>query len=237
MLPASDTKNQPVVQYLSFHLQQSNDGMSNGTGLWLGAQVLSAFLSAGVAKNGMRVMELGSGVGALSLCLASLGCTIVASDLPWVIAKVLGPNVANNTDFPGTVLVRQLDWSVPPHLWLWDHPTIIASPEHSPQVAQHLTIPFDLVVSADTIYRAGPHHTAPASLAVSSRSPVVFICLERRDPLLTDQALREAEETWAFTVKRVPRHKVERAVQKMFNTWRKSDWEGVEIYKLVLRKE
>ncbi|KAF7294986.1 HIT domain-containing protein [Mycena indigotica] len=214
MLPAPESKGQPVIDFNGFSLIQSDDGASNGTGLWLGAQVLSAFLgSSNAVKKGMHVMEFGSGLGLTALYLAEkFGCKVVASDLPWVISKVLAPNISNNIErLSGTVLVRELDWTIPPGCWLWDHPTIIASPNHTPPIAQHLTTPFDLVLSADTIYRAdlitpllrSLHAVCTQSLALSNRSPIVFVCLERRDPLLTDKALKEAEDVWGFSVHRL----------------------------------
>lgn len=49
-LPAHHTKHLPLLVYpipdnLTLHLAQSDDGESNGTALWLGAQILSAFLA------------------------------------------------------------------------------------------------------------------------------------------------------------------------------------------------
>nr|GAT58735.1 predicted protein [Mycena chlorophos] len=245
MLPASDTKNNAVLVLSSgISLVQCDDGVANGTGLWIGAQVLTAFLvSSGLVKSGLRVIELGSGIGFTAISLAKLGCAVDATDIPIVLSKTLVPNVARNSDLPGTVRVRELDWSVAPQHWQWDHPTAIASPTHSPSVEQKLTTPFDMVLSADTIYSTDL--VAPLmrslqaiclqSLAVSSRVPPVYLCLERRDPQLVDYALKEADETWGFTVTRIPKHKVSKAVDKMYE-WQKAEWEGVEIYKLVLRK-
>ncbi|KAI6011626.1 hypothetical protein EDC04DRAFT_767418, partial [Pisolithus marmoratus] len=48
-LPAHQTKHLPTLTYpficSTFHLAQSSDGTSNGTALWLGAQLLSAYLA------------------------------------------------------------------------------------------------------------------------------------------------------------------------------------------------
>ncbi|KAF7305118.1 hypothetical protein MKEN_01227000 [Mycena kentingensis (nom. inval.)] len=246
MQPASDTKHHKLIHCTlgkySFNLiQRDEHGVSNGTTLWLGGQILCAYLLS-VKLGGARVIEFGSGTGLTALCLAQLGCTVVATDLPWVIDKCLAQNIASNSHAPGTVLVRQLDWTVPPTRWLWDHPTIIASPEHIPETEQRLATPFSLIVSADTIYSAdlispllrSIHAVVHAAGSSSSRFPTVLICLERRDPLLVDQALKEATDAWGLTVTRVPATKIAKAVEKTLK-WDRSEWEGVEIYKLVTR--
>jgi hypothetical protein len=75
--PAHHTKHLPVLGYLfndiAFHLVQRDDGISNGTALWLGAQVLSIFLAAqfkGKFRNTTMVrpkaVELGSGIGLMA---------------------------------------------------------------------------------------------------------------------------------------------------------------------------
>lgn len=50
VLPAHDTKHVPLLTYpfrddIIFTLSQSDDGANNGTALWLGSQILSAFLT------------------------------------------------------------------------------------------------------------------------------------------------------------------------------------------------
>jgi hypothetical protein len=90
--PAHHTKHLPVLAYpfnnVAFHLVQRDDGVSNGTALWLGAQVLSIYLSAefkgksrktietATDNNALvlhdtahpKVVELGSGIG-LTACV------------------------------------------------------------------------------------------------------------------------------------------------------------------------
>lgn len=91
LLPAHRTKDVPVLSYhlsecLTFYLAQQTDGLSNGTALWLGAQILSLFLldaaprirrsridpqlQHGVVKP--RAIELGSGVGLTAYVLRKL---------------------------------------------------------------------------------------------------------------------------------------------------------------------
>ena len=64
----------------------------------------------------------------------------------------------------------------------------------------------------------------------------MYICLERRDPGLIDYALSEARDMWNFTVERVPHKKVVKTMDKGGVRWDKDDWDGVEIWKLSLRR-
>ncbi|EJF65975.1 hypothetical protein DICSQDRAFT_132150 [Dichomitus squalens LYAD-421 SS1] len=84
--PAHETKHVPLLHYPFrshiFHLLQLDNGATNGTGLWLGAQCLSLYLSdllknksststsgsSPGAKRPIRAIELGSGVG-LTACV------------------------------------------------------------------------------------------------------------------------------------------------------------------------
>lgn len=71
-LPAHQTKHLSVLEHPirslpTFSLRQSNDGATTGSGLWLGAQVLAAYLlhTHRPQKQGARprAIELGAGVG------------------------------------------------------------------------------------------------------------------------------------------------------------------------------
>ncbi|KAJ7156031.1 hypothetical protein C8R43DRAFT_998932 [Mycena crocata] len=251
MLPASHTKASKLLvcpfAHTVFHLVQSDDGVSNGTALWLGAQCLSAYLAhSGVIKRGMRVIELGGGIGLNALCLATQ-CKVVVTDLPWVISTCLAKNIETNLSrLPpdsGDILVRELDWTIPPDQWVWDHETIIASPTCSPSAEQRLSSPFDLIISADTVYDLALvtpflrtlHALCTQSLALSSRAPVVFICLERRDPAVIDQTLSDATSIWGFTTTRIASSKLSKALGKSGLKWDKEDWDGVELWKLTFR--
>lgn len=83
MLPASETKHVQQLSYeftggRTFRLQQRDrHGLTNGTTLWLGGQVLSHYLAsildrgdAGTKENmgrRKRAIELGSGIGMTAL--------------------------------------------------------------------------------------------------------------------------------------------------------------------------
>ncbi|KAH9901056.1 hypothetical protein C8Q73DRAFT_636996 [Cubamyces lactineus] len=178
--PAHETKHIPILDYpfraLRFHLAQLDNGASNGTALWLGAQCLSLYLadnlkhrspsslgSTALAPDGKRprVIELGSGIGLSALALASMGWDVIATDLPDVVSTVLSGNISRNLPqlppHSGTVQVRVFDWTVPPDQWRWDHSCTIASsqPEKQHPAMQRGSIlgpPFDLIITSDTIY-------------------------------------------------------------------------------------
>ena len=84
--PAHHTKHVPLLQYpfrnSSFHLTQRNNGQSNGTALWLGAQCLSLYLADICARKASipsqtrpKLIELGSGIG-LSAYVFPPSCSI-----------------------------------------------------------------------------------------------------------------------------------------------------------------
>ncbi|KAI8998522.1 hypothetical protein BD414DRAFT_575041 [Trametes punicea] len=181
--PAHETKHLSVLDYPfrahRFHLAQLDNGVTNGTALWLGAQCLSLYLadnhlkhkpssspsaaSAALPSGGKRprAIELGSGIGLSALALASMGWDVIATDLPDVVTTVLSGNIARNlSQLPphsGTVQVRVFDWTVPPDHWVWDDPCAIASsqPQKLHLAAQQSSIlrpPFDLIITSDTIY-------------------------------------------------------------------------------------
>ena len=183
-----------------------------------------------------------------------MGWDVVATDLPEVIDTVLAPNIRNNLSaLPpegGIIQVRALDWTVDPNEWSWNDPGAIALVQPSPSSLPSsptddtslLGPPFDLIVTADTIYSselvAPLLRTLKALCSLSTttafgktgaqRAPPIYLCVERRDPVLVDQVLSEAAKTWV--VKRVPNNKLRQAMEKGGLSWDKSDWEDVEVW-------
>ncbi|KZT26307.1 hypothetical protein NEOLEDRAFT_1162325 [Neolentinus lepideus HHB14362 ss-1] len=184
-LPAHHTKHIPLLDYSfldrRFSLRQLDDGKSNGTALWLGAQCLSLYLAdismklkASVKPNTRpRAVELGSGgVGDANfaglctqhqralrrLVLSSLGWDVLATDVSDVVSTVLEENVSRNLANPtgdlGMINVRELDWTVPPSDWTWANLGGISSHPVSDGVddIELLRPPFDLIVTSDTLY-------------------------------------------------------------------------------------
>ncbi|EIW85023.1 hypothetical protein CONPUDRAFT_48316 [Coniophora puteana RWD-64-598 SS2] len=260
-LPAHHTKHLPVLAYpfrsSLFHLAQLDDGHSNGTALWLGAQCLSLYLAtlpsvtrAQPRAHPPRAVELGSGIGLLPLALASFGWHVLATDVAHVLRSVLRTNIASNArHLPGAIQARELDWTVPPEHWDWANDHAIAAAHRAQsatesETAGRLAPPFDLIVSSDTLYNPAlvePLLRSLRALAVASvsstsgRAPPVYVCLERRDPALIDHALACARSTYDFDTERIPHKKVSRALERGGLAWSREAWEGIEIWKLVLR--
>jgi protein N-lysine methyltransferase METTL21D len=67
-------------------------------------------------------------------------------------------------------------------------------------------------------------------LPMASKSPLVYLCIERRDPALVNRALSEAQGIWGFTATRVSK-----AMEDGGLRWNKEGWDGVEIWRLKLR--
>ena len=84
--PAHETKHIQELQYpflaSTFHLAQHDNGLANGTALWLGAQCLSLYLAdicarkaANPSQTRPKLIELGSGIG-LSAYVFPPSCSI-----------------------------------------------------------------------------------------------------------------------------------------------------------------
>lgn len=109
-----------------------------------------------------------------------------------------------------------------------------------------MKFPFDLIFSADTVYKEALiepllrtlHGLSMISIAASasSRGPPILICIERRDSLLVDRLFLEAKEIWHFQVERVPLKKMAKAIEKGGVQWEKSEWDGIELWKMRLRQ-
>ncbi|KAF9052955.1 hypothetical protein BJ165DRAFT_1339001 [Panaeolus papilionaceus] len=257
--PAHQTKHLSPLNYrfnnLVLNLSQLDNGISNGTALWLGGQCLSYYLANFWDRSNQSThpsaIELGSGIGLTALALSSLGWDVLATDIPHVIDSVLEKNINNNLSAlpqgSGRIQIRELDWTVRPDNWTWNHQKIIAShnpDQNSPSMVQPslLSPPFDLIYSADTVYLielVEPllrtlHALSTLSATTSNRYPVILLCIERRDPALVDHLLDQAKQKWSFAVERVPPRKLTKVMEKSGNQWDKSEWEGVELWKLKL---
>lgn len=243
-LPAHSTKHIPLLSH-SFHgsefqLAQRSDGVSNGTALWLGGQIVSHYLAQHhqrfSAISRPRAIELGSGIGLTALALSSLGWDVLATDVRVVLDTVLNENIANNSHL-GLIETRELDWTVHPEKWAWDDPLSITSPVQNSS-EDLLRPPFDLIVSADTVYDRSlvtPLLRTVHALS-EGRRPWVLLCIERRDPALVDCLLQEARETWGFSTERVLTPKLAKCLEKGGVKWDRADWEGVEVWKMRLRE-
>lgn len=189
-----------------------------------------------------------------SLAMCSLGWDVVATDLPDVINSVLRRNIAHNQlNLPagsGTIHVRALNWNVRPEDWVWDSDTAIASPTRSPANSTENTTqlgpPFDLIVTADTVYllslvepllRTATHLCDASAVEVSARKqwPPIFLAIERRDPIVLDKFLGDARSD--FVVEQLPNRVISHAMGKNALNWEKDDWDGVEIWSFTRKME
>lgn len=160
--------------------------------------------------------------------LASLGWDVVATDTQRVIHSVLQKNIeTNKLSVAGTVQVRELDWTA-----------TAALADCVGATDGRRCSGFDLILTADTLYV--PHLVEPLlhtihSLALDNPSALVFVAIERRDSALLDNALQRAQSEFGFDVQRIPDSKLAKAIRKAQCEWRKEDWSGVELWKLVLQ--
>lgn len=186
-----------------------------------------------------------------SLAMCSMGWDVFATDLPDVVDSVLSQNIAENeSNLPpgsGTVQVRVLDWNVLPAKWVWFDNRVIASETRSPSVdnipsetnTTHSMPAFDLIISADTVYslslvapllRTVDHlcNAATADETTRTQRPSIYICLERRDPIVIEHLLEEARRS--YLVEQVHERVMLQAMEKNGLTWSKDDWDGLEIW-------
>lgn len=262
-LPAHETKGEAILYYpvlptsLVLALRQSDTAQNTtGSTLWLGAQILAVYLfdvygSKPRRATPRRAIDLGAGVGLTAHVMAMLGFDVVATDLRVVMDAVLTRNVEDNVgrvkawgeaggvaEGCGRVEVRELDWFVDPDEWDWSGARSIAPREHSLESRTDSSVgpPFDLVVTADTLYcqdLIAPLVRTIRAVSVQSRKgksfPPVFVALERRDPEVIKQALELAKKE-RFDCRRIPGGKVRKCLDAVGFKWEKEDWEGVEIW-------
>lgn len=173
----------------------------------------------------------------LSLAIASLGYHVLATDL--ASAHLLKSNIAfNKLALPpdaGTVKAMALDWTELPSQW--------NLADEGSEEDDHFKPPFHLIITADTIYKEelvqpllrSLHALALESTPVgSANSPLILVCLERRDPLLLNSVFERARNDWGFKVQRVPATKVRRAVEKGLRCEWGDGWSAIELWKLKL---
>jgi predicted nicotinamide N-methyase len=231
-LPASSTKHLSILHHhIPFtpttlplrQISSSTTGESTGTTgstLWLSAQLLSLYLlSLPAPRKRVTVLDLGSGIGYLPLCLRSKGYEVIATDIPQVIESVLKDNIGNGMriiDPTGQEVIEviPLDW------------TEVAS-AGLPTSLQGRKI--DIITTSDTFY--APHLLKPlleTLQALFQSNPVIYVGLERRDPGLIESALEEARGM-GLKLNRIDGARVERLM--LDAGWEAEEWDDVEIWK------
>jgi predicted nicotinamide N-methyase len=234
ILPAHATKNNPLLLYpvpppltQTLHLTQNSlAATTTGATLWLGAQVLTAYLYTLYTPSSASTklaLDLGAGIGLASLALGALGFEVTATD----VAELAGPGglLRSNIESPknstaGRVAVRELDWFQPPPR----EELLVGGKE------------FDVVMTADTIY--APELVVPLFETITrfaGAKTQVWIALEVRDEELIRGALKTAQEM-GFGVKKIPQGKLKKAMAAAKMEWGAEDWAGVEVWKLSVAK-
>ncbi|KAF9227545.1 hypothetical protein BS17DRAFT_793242 [Gyrodon lividus] len=264
-LPAHHTKHLPTLTHTfnghTFHLNQKDDGISNGTALWLGGQVLSAYLANEPKGSRVRVpvgeqrrpraVELGSGIGLTALVLSSLGYDVLATDTTHVCDSVLRRNIAANLQHlptnAGSIQVRVLDWNIDSDRWQWNDPTRI-TPDGDPLIKggttkDLLVPPFDLIISSDTLYDASL--TDPFFRTVRALSALCLSGCQTqtstppKPPLIIlalerrdPQLINRALSRAPVSLTRVPTKKIRKVLKRAGMLWDAVDWDGVEVWRV-----
>ena len=230
--PASSTKHLSILHHSipftdkTLPLQQissSTTGESTGTTgstLWLSAQLLSLYLlSLPSPRRNITVLDLGSGIGYLPLCLKSKGYEVIATDIPQVIESVLNRNINDGLAVigDGAVEVIPLDW------------TQVSSNGLPPSLKGRK---IDIITTSDTFY--APHLLGPlletlrALSLESTTQPVIYVGLERRDPGLIDKAMEEARDM-GLKLNRIDEGRITKLMVDA--GWEVEEWDDVEIWK------
>jgi len=198
------------------------------------------------------VIDVGAGTGLSSLSLASMGYDVLSTDLGIIVDGVLSQNIEANTRSlrlnsfgQPRMQTKVLDWFQDPEERRWRS-----------SVEEPLVPPFDLIVTADTVYdsslsqpllrtlhalstASNPSSTSLIRRTSSSSVPPVYLALEVRDPALIANFIESAERDWNFKCSRVDHGRLKKLVESKAGGlgWEdESVWEGVEVWKLKLRK-
>lgn len=178
-----------------------------------------------------------------------------------VLRPNIAHNASGAQKIIGDVQVRELDWTVAPSAWCWSDSLRIASSASSADGpgcyakrelaggGEEAAPLFDLIITSDTLY--SPSLVVPllrtlhrlcvlsqsneeSSPKKPSKPPPVYMALENRDPALVASFLTQARDDWGFSTTRIPDRRVGRAIERCKMAWKRSDWEGVEVWKLLL---
>lgn len=190
--------------------------------------------------------------GLLSITLSALGYTVLTTDIEPAISQVLLPNVQawieKSHQWAGSLCVCKLDWTQPIDQRI-THSTLqsglvkegvvnLNRLEGSSQSDDHTTnTHLDLIVTTDTVY--APELIDPLLKTLdelssgSSRPPLIYLALERRDPGVIESFLKKSQEFMNFKTNRIDHQVLVKLTTQM--GWELDDWEGVEIYKLRRR--
>ena len=236
-----------------------------GRTVWLGAQVLSVYLDHLLAasrpqRRGQRAIDLGSGTGLVALALASLGYDTLATDVDAIAHGVLAQNVRENADRVttkggrgrGRIRAAALDWfTFDRDAWTWPSSGEDDDDQDGGDAESDQGRPVDLITTADTVYDPslsepllrtlhGLSLLSSSSSSSGSPSPPIYLALEARDPALIASFFQlAASSTFGFKCSRIDPVRIRKLVESEQGTlaWQdEADWDGVELWKLVLSK-
>jgi predicted nicotinamide N-methyase len=121
------------VDCQSFEIEQVIGGVDTGSVLWSGSVILAEYIRTSGIAAGDSVLELGAGLGLVSIVASCLGASVVATDGDEAILPVLQRNALRNLDSSHVPLnVRQLWWGDAP--------------------AARALGSFDMIVGSDLVY-------------------------------------------------------------------------------------
>lgn len=249
------------------HGQGSTSTGTTGTTLWTGGQVLACYLSSLNTKTPPKnpdkevkvedgdvsdksIIELGAGIGYLSLVCASLGYRVISSDIQPVVDKVLTPNIqnglrvlsrSNQTPVFNTTTTTIKSDRAKRNLTAGNpigHIEIIELDWTKNDLSALEGLECSVIITSDTIYHlplVTPLFQTIATLAESyaskkGKSPLIYISLERRDDRFIDLALNKAAE-FGICLAKIGNGRVARCLRESGWGWVEDDWHGVEIWK------
>ncbi|KAI5817691.1 putative methyltransferase-domain-containing protein [Pyronema omphalodes] len=252
ILPAHFTKNTPELLYplpppltQTLHLSQNSQAATTtGATLWLGSQILTAYLytlyppsSSSTSSTSPTspapkklALDLGAGIGLASLALGALGFNVIATDVAELTCSegLLRRNIEDARNFTGgsggVVCVKELDWFEPPEKGELFQGTGIQEKE------------FDVIMTADTIYMKELIRPLLDTIKrMAGEKTQVWVALEVRDQQVCGEAMSVAREM-GFGVRRIQMVKIRKAMDLAGMRWEQEDWRGVEVWRLSMGK-
>jgi len=81
--------------------------------------------------------------------------------------------------------------------------------------------------------------TLSATASPSHHFPPIFLCIERRDSLLVDCFLGDAQKICHYNVERIPHKKLRKAVEWSGLHWSRTDldWEDIGLWKPQMKRD